>query len=537
MPSYSEDSKKKKFKATISSKQSKYAYSVSAMKRWKLSKFSIEPLVFWGSAILLLILVVFNIFAADALMNTLNNIQALFTKYANWVYILALNIFVIFAIYLIFSRFGNIRLGGAKSKPEFSNFAWIAMLFSAGMGIGLVFHGSYEPLHHYMNSPLTDSQTIEAAKTGMALSIFHWGVHPWTIYALASLALAYFHYNHKLPLTIHSLFYPIFGKAVFGKLGKFIDIITVLTILAGLVPSIGIGAQTVTSGLIHVTGIKYSNLLLGGTISIIAIVAIISVVSGLRRGVNTLSKINVGLAFILLIFIFCTGSTLDMINAFIQNMGLYVSNFVGLSTLTPEYGDTALHKWQSDWTIMYWAWWIAWAPFVGMFVARISKGRTIKELLIGVITIPSFITCIWFTVFGNTAINMQMSKIVDFLPAVMNNPSMVTFSLLEQMPLQLITSLFFVVLLIVFLVTSLDSGALVIDAMTSKTTRESLGLQKAFWVILIALISYLLLINGGLKALQVFVTVAGLPFAFAMILMCYSLYKGLIKSKSKEDNY
>ena len=378
-----------------------------------------------------------------------------------WFFITAANIFLIYTVYLFFSKFGSIRLGGKNATPEFSTTAWFAMLFSAGMGIGLVFWSVGEPMWHFIGPPSlfgVEGSSGASAQAAMAVTIFHWGFHAWAIYAVIGLALAFFCFNKGLPLTPRSAFYPLIGDKIYGFWGHLIDIIAVFATIFGLATSLGLGAQQVNAGLTTLFGVAAANV--GVQVILIAIItgiAIISVVTGLKKGVKILSQFNIYLALLLTLFVLILGPTLFLFDSLGQNIGSYLSNIIPLSTWTESYGPVEA-GWQHSWTVFYWAWWIAWSPFVGMFIARISKGRTIRQFVGGVLFVPTLVSSIWLTVFGGTALHRELYSGGGIVDAVKDNVATAMFELLATLPLAEITSFLMVVVIITFFVTSSDSG-------------------------------------------------------------------------------
>lgn len=499
----------------------------------------VDPMIFWISAAISIVFVGLCLTCTDVFIGSLKNLQQAIADKAGWVYILIVNILVLFLVYLYFSKYSNITLGGDNADPEFSDLAWIAMLYSAGLGIALVFYGSYEPLIHYASPPLGEAETIESAKMAMALTFFHWGIHPWAIYGTISLAIAFFFFNKGLPLSIHSLFYPIFGRRIFGVPGKIIDTFAVLAAIFGIIVSFALGAKQVTTGLhLIFPSIPENNITLLIVTIFVATAALVSVVLGLKRGVQKLSELNIGLALLVLLFVFITGPTLFLANSILQNIGFYLQRLIDLSTWNAAYQSS--HEWQHNWTIFYWSWWIAWAPMVGIFIARISKGRTVKEFIQYVILVPSLATFVWFTVFGNTALYEELFGNGGLLQIAMSNESMVTFALLKKLPFSFWSSLMLMLVIIIFFVTSLDSGTLVVDSITSGGQKTSPLKQKVFWLIIQAVMAYVLLIGGGIESLKTVVILASFPTAIALLFVCYAFMKALdkeYKRKKKKLRY
>ncbi|MEM8852843.1 MAG: BCCT family transporter [Pseudomonadota bacterium] len=466
-------------------------------------------------------------------------IRVWLTSNLDWFFLSAANIFVILCLVLIVTPLGSVRLGGRDAKPDYGYIGWFSMLFAAGMGIGLMFFGVSEPISHYTSAvggvtledgvrtdwaPLGGAlEDPEAArKLGMAATIFHWGLHPWAIYAIVALALALFSYNKGLPLTMRSIFYPIFGERVWGWPGHVIDTLAVFATLFGLATSLGYGAQQANAGLDFVFGISMS----GNTqvILIIAItaVALYSVMRGLDGGVKVLSEINMGLAALLLVFVLLAGQTVAILTDFVSNLGAYAESIIPLSM--PFQREDA--NFSQGWTAFYWAWWISWSPFVGMFIARVSRGRTVREFVICVLLIPSIVSVLWMTVFGGVAIDLinkaGMTQIADAdLPLKL-------FEMLKGLPLTEITSVVGIVLVIVFFVTSSDSGSLVIDTITAGGKTNAPVSQRVFWCTFEGLVAIALLLGGGLGALQAMAVSTGFPFTIVLLLACFAIVKGLM---------
>ncbi|MFA8435045.1 MAG: BCCT family transporter [Marinifilaceae bacterium] len=457
------------------------------------------------------------------------NAQTYIANNVGWFFILCMNLFLGFALFLGFGKFGRIRLGGEEAKPEFSMKAWFAMLFSAGMGIGLLFWGVAEPIFHFGKNPFfAGGSNAEAAKSAMGVTFLHWGVHAWAVYAIVGLALAYFTFNKKLPLTIRSIFYPIFGEKIYGWRGDLIDIISVIATLFGLATSLGFGVQQVNAGLSHLFGIEYGSTWQIGLIILITLFATLSLVLGLDKGIRRLSEWNMRLAITLLLFVLIIGPTVFILKSFVQNLGYYLNHFFDLSFWTESFSGVKESKhWQNSWTIFYWAWWIAWSPFVGIFIARISKGRTIREFVLGVLLVPTLLTFLWISVFGGSAIYQELLGNTQISEAVNANIATAIYHLLEQYPMPFLSSILTVLLVASFFVTSSDSGSMVVDTLTSGGKLDAPAGQKIFWASMEGLIAIVLLIGGGLAALQTATIITGLPFAIILLIMCYSLYKTL----------
>ena len=440
-----------------------------------------------------------------------------------WFYILVANIFVVAVLYFAFSRFGRIRIGGEHARPEFTDFSWYAMLISAGMGIGLMFWSVAEPIYHFQSpSPFfgVSAETPAAAEAAMVTTFFHWGLHPWAIYALVSLALAFFTFNRGLPLTMRSVFYPLLRERIYGLPGNVIDTIAVVATLFGLATSLGLGVRQVSAGTNFLFGTPDTTVFQVILIAGITGLATLSVVAGLDSGVKRLSQLNLNLAGLFMLFVLLVGPTLFIIGTFIESTGQYIQALPSLSLWTESISGS---DWQSGWTVFYWGWWISWAPFVGMFIARVSKGRTIREFVIGVVLIPSSLTFLWMSVFGGAALDAQVSGLQDVASAVNENVATAMFELLAAYPLTFVTSLIGILLVVSFFVTSSDSGSLVVDHLTSGGKLDSPVPQRVFWAIMEGAVAAVLLLGGGLVALQSAAVASGLLFAAVLLTAIWSM--------------
>ncbi len=490
--------------------------------------FDVHPPVFWVSAILAIIFIATTlIIGGETMSGYFQSTQEAISNKAGWFFILSVNFFLLFMIVIGFSKLGSIRLGGPNAKPEFSTTGWFSMLFSAGMGIGIIFYSVAEPMFHFGEPPMGEGGSIKAAETAMSFTFLHWGLHAWGIYALVALALAFFCYNRGLPLSIRSVFEPIFGKRVYGILGDLIDILAVLSTLFGLATSLGVGVTQINAGLSFLTGMNQGLLPQVLLIVGITLVATLSVVSGIDKGVKFLSEQNIRIGAVLMIFVTIVGPTLYIFDSFVQNLGSYFSQVLKIGFWTETYKSTEQTTWQNDWTVFYWSWWIAWSPFVGTFIARVSKGRTIKEFVSGVLLVPTLITFFWLSAFGGSALFEELMGSGGIAEATSNNMPTALFVLLEEFPLDIISSTLAVILIASFFVTSSDSGSLVVDSLTSGGKIDAPVGQRIFWANTEGAVAAVLLVGGGLNALQTAVITTGLPFAFILLLMCYSLYKGL----------
>jgi len=496
-------------------------------------RLDVHPWVFFTSAAIIVLFVGLTIFFEKTVDNLFDTVQSAVSTYAGWFFVGTMNVILIYIIALLLGRYGDIRLGGEGAEPEFSTLGWFAMLFSAGMGIGLLFYGVAEPMFHFVASPMAEAGTPEAARVAMDFTFLHWGLHPWAIYALVGLSLGFFAFNKGLPLSIRSVFYPVFGERIYGPIGNIIDIMATVSTMFGVATSLGLGVQQVNAGLSHLVDfIPQSTTVQLILIAGITAVATWSVVRGLDSGIKLLSQMNVVVAAILMFFVLLVGPTLFILNAFVENIGVYVQNFASLSTWNETYDDT---DWQNGWTVFYWGWWIAWSPFVGMFIARVSYGRTIREFIKGVLLVPTLVTFLWVTTFGATALHIEMFGGGGLAKAVQENIPVSLFVMLEDLPLAAISSVVAITVIITFFVTSSDSGSLVIDIITAGGNPEPPVVQRVFWAVMEGAVASALLLGGGLVALQTAAISTGLPFAIILLGMCWSLHLGLIHYKTGQS--
>jgi len=481
--------------------------------------------VFFTSAGLIMAVCLFGGLFTEQANVVFSAVQSWLINNVGWFYMAAVAVFFVFVIYLAFSRFACIKLGPDDSEPDYTYLSWFAMLFSAGMGIGLLFFGVAEPITHFMTPPLGAGGDIEAARRAMQITFFHWGLQAWAIYIVVGLSLAYFAFRHDLPLTIRSTLYPLIGDRIHGPIGHAVDVFAVLGTMFGVATSLGLGVMQVNAGLSYMFGVPVSPTVQVLLICAITGMATVSVVAGLDAGIRRLSECNLILALVLMLFMLVAGPTVLLLSSYIQNIGMYLSNMVEMTLTLYAYEPT---EWMGDWTLFYWAWWISWSPFVGMFIARISRGRTIREFITGVLLVPSGFTFMWLTFFGNTALHMELAGTgTGIVEAVQQDMPTAIFVLLEQMPLAAITTLVTTVLVITFFVTSSDSGSLVIDIITSGGAEEPPVWQRIFWAVSEGVVAAVLLVAGGLTALQTAALTSALPFSIVILVICYGLYKGL----------
>ncbi|KHL25508.1 transporter [Croceibacterium mercuriale] len=483
----------------------------------------INPRVFWGASAIVAVMLAATLLmpgTADAAFRTA---QSWTIDTFGWFYIASVAVFLVVVLALGFGPAGKLRLGPDDAEPDFPYLSWLAMLFAAGMGIGLMYFAVAEPIQHYISPPDVESGTILAAREAMAITFHHYGVHAWAIYALVGMSLAYFTYRKGLPLTLRSGLSPILGKRINGPLGDAIDIFAVCGTVFGIATSLGFGVSQMTAGLNYIYGVPDTTATAIMVIALVMGAATLSVLSGADRGVRRLSELNLTLAVLLMLFVLAVGPTLFLLRALIQNFGLYLDHFVMRTFTLYAYEPRA---WMADWTLFYWAWWIAWSPFVGMFIARISRGRTIREFVIGVLFVPTAFTFLWMTVFGNTAISLDLGSAAGGIAdAVQANLSTALFKFLEYLPAPAFTSTLAILLVAVFFITSADSGALVIDTLASGGAEDTPRWQRVYWCILLGVTATLLLVAGGLGALQAATLIAALPFCFIMLLLAVGLVR------------
>lgn len=484
------------------------------------------PGVFFTSAGIAALFVVLAIPFDQAVASSFGQLTGWVARNLGWFYILAVSSLLIFLLGLAVSRYGSIRLGADDSRPDYSNLTWFTMLFAAGIGTILMFWGVAEPVSHFANPPFDGVQggTEQAATDAMTIALYHFGLHTWTIFAMPGLAIGYFSYRHSLPMRISSLFYPILGERTFGPWGWAVDVIAVLGTLFGVATSLGLGTLQLNSGLNYLFGVPSSGLVQVLLITVIASIAATSVALGLDKGVRRLSQLNILLAIVLLLFVFMVGPTVFIAEGMVQSVGDYFDALPWLAFWTETFRES---DWQRNWTLFYWAWTISWAPYVGIFIARISRGRTIREFVAGVLFAPTAFTLVWFGIFGLSAINVEMNGLVALADQVQRDPSVAIFAFLDAFPLAEAASALSVVIIVIFFTTSSDSASLVIDMLTRRDDQPSLIRQRIFWAAAQGVIAATLLLAGGLDALQNVITSLGLPFCILLLFMAVSLYRAL----------
>ena len=498
--------------------------------------FDIHPVVFPIALVIIALFIAVTVLLGDQAASVYTTLFNFIGENFGWFYLLAVNLFIVVLLYFAFSRYGKIKIGGVEAEKEFSDFSWMAMLFSAGMGIGLMFFSVSEPLYYFQNVPGffgAEAGTGAAASAAIAQTFFHWGFHPWAVYGLVGLGLAFFSFNRGLPLTFRSIFWPLLGDRIYGWPGHVIDLVTVFATLFGLATSLGLGVAQVNQGLSYVGGdllglfsVPTTPLVQVLLIAGITGIATLSVAAGLDGGVKRLSTINLYLMLALLSFLLIVGPTVYILGSWVEGLGVYFNNILALGffrgTLAPGGGTV------TAWTVFYWGWWIAWSPFVGMFIARISKGRTVRQFVMGVLVLPAMFSTIWLSTFGGAALFNSLQGNGAAL-ATYNElgQTVAMFAMLEQFPLGAISGILATLLVITFFVTSSDSGSLVIDHLTSGGKHDVPRAQRIFWAVTEGAVAAILLYGGGLTALQTAAITTGLPFAVILCLMCYTVYLGL----------
>ncbi len=491
----------------------------------------VDPLVFFPTALLSLAVIVYSVLAPDQSAKAFNAVRVWATTSFDWFFMSAGNLLLLFCVVVALSPLGRIRLGGKGASPDYSRMSWFAMLFGAGMGIGLVFYGVSEPVSHFTaamaggpGAPLGGAAGNPALSRdlAMAATIFDWALHPWAIFAVTGLALALFAYDFNMPLSMRSAFYPLFGKAVWGRLGDGIEVLAVFATIFGLATSLGLGAQQAMAGVTFLYGIPSSPASILALIAIMSAVTFLSVRGGIDRGIRILSEANMWMALALLLFVLLTGSAMALLSDLARNTWNYLAYLPALSNPAGR-TDQGFYR---DWSVYYWAWWISWAPFVGMFMARISLGRTVREFIAGAMIAPSLLGILWLTIFGDASI----AGILSGQAASLQGASLETqlFELLRTLPWPQVTSFAAIVLILVFFVTGWDSGTLVIDTMTSGGRTDTPLRQKVIWLFAVGGIGVVLLLSGGLSSLQAGSIATGLPLALVLLLMCWGTLKGLL---------
>jgi len=481
--------------------------------------------VFAVSAVLVILFVISTLLFLDEAAGAFTNMRVWITSSFDWFFLIAANIFVLFCLGIAVSRLGKIRLGGPDAKARYGYPGWLAMLFAAGVGIGLMFFGVLEPVTHTLNPPIgvDPADTDTARAVGMSAAITHWGLQAWAIYAVVGLSLAFFCFNKGLPLTLRSAFYPLIGKRVWGPFGHIIDVTAVLATLFGLAVSLGYGAEQIAGGLNYLFDVPSSNSTKIILIVVIIGIALVSVSAGLDKGVKRLSELNMIMATLLFLFVLIAGPTVVIFATMGNAVVDYLYYLPDLSNWIGREDTEFLH----GWTTFYWAWWISWSPFVGMFIARVSYGRTVREFITWVLIIPTIIGILWMSTFGGTALHQLFAD--GYLGVANSVPELALFKMLEQLPFAGIVSTISVFLIAIFFVTSADSGSLVMDIITAGGKMDAPVQQRVFWCLLAGLVAAALMLGGGMASLQALTISVGLPFGVVLLLMCVGLVKGMLE--------
>lgn len=496
-------------------------------------RFSVDRAVFIPATLLLLSLVVGAALAPSASGEMFQRVQDWIVEYASWYYVMVVAIVLLSTLLFTLSRFGDIKLGPDHSVPEYSALSWFSMLFAAGMGIGLMFFGVAEPVMHFLQPPHGEGGTLEAATAAMTLTFFHWGLHAWAIYAIVALLLAYFAYRHGLPLTMRSAFYPLIGERIYGPIGAAIDVFAIVCTACGIATSLGLGVLQINSGLQYLLGIPVST---GVQILLILItmgLASISVAMGLNAGIKRLSELNIAFAVLLMIGVLLAGPTILILTGTLESLGIYVSELVSKTFTLYAYDPT---DWLGGWTIFYWGWWLSWSPFVGLFIARISRGRTIRQFTLGAILVPCGFTLLWMGIFGNSAINLILNEgASDLAGEVSANQAVALFQFLQYLPFPTVLVSVSLAMVVVFFVTSADSGALVLNMLSARGRDDTPILQRIFWAAVIGAIASVLLLAGGLASLQTAAIASALPFSIALLGAIWGFYRALSVDATQRD--
>lgn len=489
-----------------------------------------DTATFNASALLIFVFVVLGLQSRIPLGSIFITLQDLIASWFSSFYLLSVSFFLLFVIWLSLSRYGSVKLGSDREEPRYSWPTWFSMLFSAGMGIGLLFYSVAEPVAHYAHPLASGPQTATSAREAMKITFFHWGLHAWSIYLVVGLALAYFSYRQDQKLTLRSALFGLRGKKINNSLGLCVDVLAVFATLFGMATSLGLGAIQIGAGLDFLGLAESSRYCQVTLIVAITFVATISVVTGIDRGIRRLSEVNVILGLLLLAFVLINGPTSKLLTGLLADSSSYLSDLSLLSFGPDGLGST---QWKKDWTLFYWSWWITWSPFVGLFIARISRGRTVRELVAGVLLVPTALTFLWLSVFGGTALEIEATGKAGIIAAVEENLPTALFTMLANLPLAELTSLAAMVVIATFFITSSDSASLVIDIITSNGDPDpSIG-KRMFWAITEGIVAIVLLLTGGLIALQTAVITTALPFCAVLLLICFSLWRALRRERSE----
>ncbi len=486
-----------------------------------------KPGVFLPASILIFAIVSMAAFFPEATARNVGRVQSFIVSDLSWFTILTVAVILLSTVYVAASRFGSIRLGPDDSAPAHALHTWFAMLFSCGMGIGIMFFGVAEPVMHFLEPPVGEGGSVEAAREALELTFFHWGLHAWAIYAAVGLVLAYFSYRQRLPLTMRSALYPLIGDRIDGPIGNAVDVFAVLGTVFGVATSMGFGVLQISGGLNHLFGIEPSVVMQSVLILFVTGLAAVSAASGLGKGIKWLSEANLFLALALLLMVIVVGPTTSLLKHFVENTGLYISGLISKTFNLYAYEPKSL-DWLGGWTLLYWGWWLSWSPFVGLFIARISRGRTIREFITGVLLVPAGFTLLWMTAFGNSAIDLIMNRGAATLAAtVKSDVSVALFEFFNFFPMSQVLTGVALLMILIFFVTSADSGALVADTLSSGGASKTPARQKVYWCAVSGLSALFLLKADGLTALQTITLVSALPFSVVMLFALAGLFKAL----------
>lgn len=487
--------------------------------------FVIDKTVFFGSLVFIFLFLSIGIFFPSEAERIFSEVQGYILYHFGWLYLLSVSIILVSMLLFSLGRFGQLKLGPDDSEPDFGYISWIAMLFSAGMGIGLMFYAVGEPLTHFMMPPTAQPRSVEAMREAMAVTFFHWGIHAWAIYAVVGLSLAYFGYRYNLPLTIRSGLYPLLKDRINGPIGHAVDIFAIVGTMFGIATSLGLGVSQINAGLNYLFGLEFSPTVQIAIIVVVTAISTTSVVVGIDRGIKKLSEINLLVAILLMLFVLVVGPTSTLLRDFVQNIGLYLDSVLLRTFNIYAYEPT---PWVDNWTLFYWAWWISWSPFVGMFIARISRGRTVREFVAAVLFVPSGFTFFWMTVFGDTALHLDVDVAGGQLAQqVVEDVSIGLFQFFSYLPLPFLTSVVSIILVAIFFITSSDSGSLVIDTISAGGATQTTTVQRVFWCSLEGVVAACLLVAGGLSALQSATIASALPFSLVLLALTWALYSGM----------
>jgi len=491
-----------------------------------------NPPVWLGSAAVVIVFVAYGALVPERALANFQTLQRLITNELGWFYVLAVAAMLAFVVYLLFSPYAGLRLGPQDSRPDFRFLPWVSMLLAAGMGIGIVFFGVAEPLQHYQQPPQLLTGEVDPLREAMRFTFFHWGVHPWAVYSCIAMPLAWAHFRQGLPLAPRSLLYPLIGERIHGWPGHAVDIVATAGTLFGVATSLGLGARQINAGLAQLFGVPVNTLVQVSLIAGITALATVSVVTGLKGGIRLLSSFNLGLAGLLLLFVLLCGPTVFILDLFTSSLGYYLQKLPGTSLLIDPGTEDA---WQANWTLFYWSWWISWSPFVGVFVARISRGRTIREFLLAALLVPSLLGFLWFSALGGTGIALTQAGVGGIAEAATDDiKGSSFFAVLRTLPFSDLTVILAVVLIVVFFVTSSDSGSFVDDMVTSGGDPDPPVLQRVFWAVSEGAVAAVLLFAGGLLALRSASLLTGLPMALFLLTAAVGFWRSLAREGPAE---